>query len=206
MIIMKKILITNLILALFLVIPFVYSDTPCNITSCQKDIEMNSGDISQVSFDVKNIGKGDGRFEGNLICNNNPQPLNTRNILVNKDSTESFTGQIQLTTGKEDITNKCVFEVTDVNGGGTDTCSFNVKVKAIKGCTTNICSSDFSSILECQDDGTYKEIKCEFACELTPTGAQCKDSDYKNNNIIFYSIIGLLLLLIVLFLIFKKRK
>ena len=152
-----------------------------DITQCQDDATINSGDTFNANFNVKNVGTNNGAFYGDITCtgDSNIPIVAVPQKTVTKGSIESYKTQISgINADSGTKNNICKITIRDLNSQKSDTCSFILGVKYQPNiiCTPNsVTCSDAKTLKICNSDGTKFDLKsCDTSCMVLESGeAQC---------------------------------
>ena len=153
-----------------------------DIQTCVPDKEIFSGDTYISSVNVKNIGKTSGEFGGTIQCTNSVSGSITSGF-VQKDSSINLPVSVSGTNANLGTTqnSKCTISLEDSNGGGTDSCQFNLGVKYQGGVVCvpdSIKCASSTNLRTCNEGGSnFVDTKCDYGCVTLESGeSQCKSS------------------------------
>lgn len=155
------------------------------ITSCSRDLTINSGDTSNINLQVKNVGNNDGYFFGDVSCSgsSNIQKVAIASKIVEPDNIGIFRTQIAgINSLSGTQSNECTITINDLNSDNSDTCTFYVGVTFQENiiCSPNsITCLNSNTLKKCDSEGLNYELEdCENGCIVLESGeAQCKVSE-----------------------------
>lgn len=148
-----------------------------DIVSCPSAQELSSGQSTNPTLKVKNVGQDDGSFFGSVVCDNLGVYGTINELLVREGETINMPIQISGSAPTKDISSSCKITITDRKSFDTDTCNFNVKVTYQPNvvCDPNSIGCFGSSILRtCNADGTsFTDKVCDNGCQVKTGNDEC---------------------------------
>ena len=131
----------------------------------------NSGQSGTIKVNVQNVGNVDGSFYSSLINCPGMDIQSQSKISVKAGETSEMDIQVS-SSGAQDISQSCVINVTDYNGGGSDTTSVNLCMKTAEICTPNQEFTDGNVIKKCSSDGKSVTIlnTCQYGTKTNSDG------------------------------------
>ena len=159
------------------------------IVSCVPNTKINSGDTTNPTLSVKNIGTSDGSFSGRVSCSGSA----TANGIINEQfvkAGETVNMPIQVTGSNtvEGISSaSCTYTIEDRKSGKTDSCISTLSVEYQSGLVcepSSVKCIDADNLKTCSADGkTFETTKCDLGCKSLEDGSgKCKVKESDNDG------------------------
>jgi hypothetical protein len=129
----------------------------------------NSGSTGTIKVNVENIGNSQGTFYASLSNCPGLSTTSPQNYAVNVGQTQEIDIPISTTGTNEQLSESCMVNVTDYNGGGSDSATVNVNMVPANQCAPNTQVVSGNSVCPCVSvNGVWRQA----------AGSQCKACKY----------------------------